>query len=154
MFRYFQYTRKTVGGQVYDLIVTHGVEAHIFSFGGADDFMVSITGSGAAIDAMLAVQPVEISIKEIKMDAFALSAESSDQVGRIRERAAELLEREMKIISDKYPKEERDTWSIQIAEAEAYQDTHDDLRAQMLKMLAEADGVSLETFASNVLAKK
>jgi len=154
MLRFFQYSRIVTDKEINDLITTNEVEVNVLTFENSNDMIASVSGSNEALETFKAIQIDEIKLQEIQADEFALLADSSDQVRRIREQASELLTGEMKSIDERYPKEERDTWNTQVCEAEAFQTSGNEADAPFLKTLADAEGDIVENFANNVLIKK
>ncbi|WP_345969648.1 hypothetical protein WCX72_10005 [Sulfurimonas sp. HSL1-6] len=82
MFRYFEYSRVTEGGEIMDLIVPGKVEANVLSFGG-NDFIVSVSGEDADITAFAQMQHSALAIEELTVDAFMALAKESEQIRAI-----------------------------------------------------------------------
>ena len=149
MFKYFkfekvetEYTTLAFRGDA------EGVKVNHF-----DVDVVSIESDNEdAIDALVTSQAVEC--VEITQDEFKALVKSSAQVLRIRAVVKASVDNDMKSIIEQYPLIERETWSIQYEEATKYLDSSDDTDAPFLKILADADGNSLDDFANAVIAKK
>ena len=67
--------------------------------------------------------------------------------------ACERLEKNMSAIKSKYPESERESWSLQKEEAKKYLATKDEADAPFLKVLADNENDTVESFAIAVLAK-
>ena len=104
------------------------------------------------IDELIAYQDELVKCEEITADEFKGLAQTTSQYARVLELAAERLEKNMSAINDKYPLSERETWSVQKEEANKWMLSKDDNDAPFLKILADAENDTVESFATAVLA--
>ena len=152
MFKYVKFNK------VEDKFTTH-------EFRGGDDTVKvnNFTGANVVsveadveddIDALIASQEDVISCTVIEQDEFKALVQDTAQLNRIREVVKESLEKDMRTVIEAYPLVERETWTIQYSEALKYLDSSDEDDAPFLKVLADADGSSLDDFANAVIAKK
>ena len=105
------------------------------------------------IDELIAYQDELIKCEEITADEFKALVETTSQYSRVLEMACERLEKNMSAIKSKYPESERESWSLQKEEAKKYLATKDEAYAPFLKVLADAENDTVESFAIAVLAK-
>ena len=105
------------------------------------------------IDELIAYQDELIKCEEITADEFKALIETTSQYARVLEMACERLEKNMSAIKSKYPESERESWSLQKEEAKKYLETKDEVDAPFLKILADNENDTVESFASDVLAK-
>ena len=105
------------------------------------------------IDELIAYQDELIKCEEITADEFKGLAETTSQYARVLELVAERLEKNMSAIKSKYPESERESWSLQKEEAKKYLETKNETDAPFLKILADNENDTVESFASAVLAK-
>ena len=105
------------------------------------------------IDELIAYQDELIKCEEIAADEFKELAETTSQYARVLELASERLEKNMSAIKSKYPESERESWSLQKEEAKKYLATKDEADAPFLKVLADNENDTVESFAITVLAK-
>ena len=105
------------------------------------------------IDELIAYQDELIKCEEITADEFKALVETTSQYARVLEMACERLEKNMSAIKSKYPESERESWSLQKEEAKKYLETKDEVDAPFLKILADNENDTVESFASAVLAK-
>ena len=81
----------------------------------------------------------------------ALECENEELIDELM--ACERLEKNMSAIKSKYPESERESWSLQKEEAKKYLATKDEADAPFLKVLADNENDTVESFAIAVLAK-
>ena len=105
------------------------------------------------IDELIAYQDELIKCKEITADEFKALVETTSQYSRALEMASERLEKNMSAIKSKYTHSERESWSLQKEEAKKYLATKDEADAPFLKILADNENDTVESFAIAVLAK-
>ena len=105
------------------------------------------------IDELIAYQDELIKCEEIAADEFKALVETTSQYSRVLEMACERLEKNMSAIKSKYPESERESWSLQKEEAKKYLATRDETDAPFLKVLADNENDTVESFAIAVLAK-
>ena len=105
------------------------------------------------IDELIAYQDELIKCEEITANEFKALVETTSQYSRVLEMACERLEKNMSAIKSKYPESERETWSLQKEEAKKYLATKDEADAPFLKVLADNENDTVESFAIAVLAK-
>ena len=105
------------------------------------------------IDELIAYQDELIKCEEITADEFKALVETTSQYSRVLEMACERLEKNMSAIKSKYPESERESWSLQKEEAKKYLATKDEADAPFLKVLADNENDTVESFAIAVLAK-
>ena len=105
------------------------------------------------IDELIAYQDELIKCEEITANEFKALVETTSQYSRVLEMACERLEKNMSAIKSKYPESERKSWSLQKEEAKKYLATKDEDDAPFLKILADTDNDTVESFAIAVLAK-
>jgi len=152
MFKYVQYDK--VQGQYTELTFiqkNESVKVNYFTANGLN--VVSLEGVEADIDDLIAYQPVEINCRELTLDEFKAIAKNSDQYKRIKERVAEFYENKIQPLLIEYPLGERETWNTQLQQAKAYKASGDEADAPFLKVLADAEGNTVENFANAVIAK-
>ena len=105
------------------------------------------------IDELIAYQDELIKCEEITANEFKALVETTSQYSRVLEMACERLEKNMSAIKSKYPESERESWSLQKEEAKKYLATKDEADAPFLKVLADNENDTVESFAIAVLAK-
>ena len=105
------------------------------------------------IDELIAYQDELIKCEEITADEFKALIETTSQYSRVLEMACERLEKNMSAVKSKYPESERESWSLQKEEAKKYLETKDEADAPFLKVLADNENDTVESFAIAVLAK-
>ena len=105
------------------------------------------------IDELIAYQDKLIKCEEITADEFKELVETTSQYARVLEMSCERLEKNMSVIKSKYPESERESWSLQKEEAKKYLETKDEADAPFLKVLADNENDTVESFAIAVLAK-
>ena len=105
------------------------------------------------IDELIAYQDELIKCEEITADEFKALVETTSQYSRVLEMACERLENNMSAIKSRYPESERESWSLQKEEAKKYLETKDEADAPFLKVLADNENDTVESFAIAVLAK-
>lgn len=105
------------------------------------------------IDELIAFQDEAIKCEVIDYDEFKAIAETTTQYSRVLEVVEEFLNKSMEFIENKYPAKERETWTIQKEEAIKYLETEKEEDAPFLKVLADAENDTLESFATVVVAK-
>lgn len=148
MFKYIRFTPlKTNETTLTFRSKTEDVKVNYF-----DRPFVSIQSENEAdIDVLIASQPSEIDCKEITKDEFVQLVKLSSQYQRILLRGTKKLSKLTKTIKDKYPEEERETWSTQLEEAKKYKKTLNEDDAPFLKTLAENENDTVEAFANAVI---
>ena len=105
------------------------------------------------IDELIAYQDELIKCEEITANEFKALVETTSQYSRVQEMACERLEKNMSAIKSKYPESERESWSLQKEEAKKYLATKDETDAPFLKVLADNENDTVESFAIAVLTK-
>ena len=105
------------------------------------------------IDELIAYQDELIKCEEITANEFKSLVETTSQYSRVLEMACERLEKNMSAIKSEYPESERESWSLQKEEAKKYLATKDEDDAPFLKILADNENDTVESFAIAVLAK-
>lgn len=105
------------------------------------------------IDELIAYQDELIKCEEITANEFKALVETTSQYSRVLEMACERLEKNMSAIKSRYPESERESWSLQKEEAKKYLATKDEADAPFLKVLAENENDTVESFAIAVLTK-
>lgn len=105
------------------------------------------------IDELIAYQDELIKCEEITANEFKALVETTSQYSRVLEMACERLEKNMSAIKSRYPESERESWSLQKEEAKKYLETKDEADAPFLKVLAENENDTVESFAIAVLTK-
>lgn len=149
MFKYVAYTKVT------DEFTTHefreqNEKCKVNRF---DVPFVSVEFENAAdFTELMANQNPLIEAVEITKEEFAIAVSNSVQALRMYEVANELFKQLMKPISDKYSKEERDTWQNQIEEARAI--LGGATQTTILGTLAASEGSTIQDFAQAILDKK
>ncbi len=151
MFKYVKFEKVPTEYTVLEFLPGDD-KTNVNFFTGVD--VVSIEADNEAeIDALIAKQPVEINCVEITQDEFKSLVDSTAQVLRIREVVKESYDRDLAVITHKYPLPERETWKIQKEEAEKFLESKNEDDSPFLKILAEAEGSTVEEFANAVMAK-
>lgn len=135
----------------------------ILEFRGGDDrvvvstFDVNIVSIRADlevdIDKLVNEQPIEIEATYINKSEFESLVKESKQYKRLKERVATQYEDDVSSLLEKYPLPERETWTLQLEQAKAFQASGDETLAPFLKVLAYAEGDTVENFANAVLTK-
>jgi len=148
MFKYIKYTSKKQDNTT--LTFRGGDEDVKVNYFNIDVVSVESAEEGK-IDALVDAQPSDINCEEISKDEFKTLVENTPQVIRVRNRVRTTIENAVKAISDKYPAEERETWGTQLEEAKFYKDGGDEDDAPFLKVLSDAEGISLDDFADAVI---
>lgn len=105
------------------------------------------------INELIAYQDELIKCEEITADEFKGLVQTTSQYARVFELAAERLEKNMSATKSIYPESERESWSLQKEEAKKYFETKNETDAPFLKILADNENDTVESFASAVLAK-
>ncbi len=105
------------------------------------------------IDDLIIFQDKRIKCEVITIDEFKALVETTAQYLRVLELSEQKLEKNMESIKRKYPESERESWGLQKDEAKKYLETKNDADAPFLKILADAENDSVESFAIAVLAK-
>ena len=105
------------------------------------------------IDELIAYQDELVKCEEITADEFKELVETTSQYSRVLEMACERLEKNMSAVKSKYPESERATWPKQLLEAAKWMETKNDDDAPFLKVLADNENDTVESFAIAVLAK-
>ncbi|MDD5406021.1 MAG: hypothetical protein PHE73_03645 [Sulfurovaceae bacterium] len=149
MFKYVTYTPAT------DQYTTHSFaesndkcKVHRF-----DVPLVSVECENESdFNELMASQNPIIQAIEITKEEFASAVSDSAQVQRMYDRANELLKNLMKPISNKYCKEERDTWDSQKEEANAI--LAGATNTTILGTLATAEGATIQEFAQAVVSNR
>jgi len=130
-----------------DLVVTNFTGEEIRDFS-----VVSISSeSEDLIDELINNQPSEISCEVIDSDYFKEIAKKSEQFKRVKQRVAEKYKKDVEEITSKYPLEERETWGIQLKQANLYLESEDENDAPFLKTLADAEGATIKDFAISII---
>ena len=147
MFKYIKYTKVET-------------EYTTLEFRGGDDIVkvnhfdvdaVSIKSDNeSAIDALITSQAVECI--EVSKDEFKTLTAQSAQVLRVGDIVKESFDVDVKILTEKYPLAERETWKTQLDEANKFLASSDEADAPFLKILADADGGTVKDFANAVVA--
>lgn len=151
MFKYIKFDRVETG---YAVLEFRGGDdtAKVNYFTGLS--VVSIeAGTAEDIDAVVSSQMSEINCVEITRDEFKMLIESSPQYLRILDRVAEYYNALMRTITDKYPVVERETWGMQLEQAQKYKSSSNEDDAPFLKTLADAEGSTVDVFADAVIEK-
>ena len=126
-----------------------GIKVHRFS-----ENIVALEGDDEAkIDELIVMQPFEIQATEITKDKFNEIAKTSLQYARVKERVEERYNQDVAEITKMYPLHERETWTIQLTQANKYLATGNAADAPFLKVLADAEGGTVLEFADAVIAK-
>jgi len=150
MFKYIKYTPMTddytthIFNEVNDKCKVHRFDVPYVSVEYTDE---------ADFTALMAAQNIIISATEITKIEFSDMVQLSDQVKRIYETANNQFSIDMKVISEKYMQEERDTWSIQIEEANAVK-AGTAVSTPFLSALSIDEGISIDEAANKILAIK
>ena len=150
MFKYAKFTPMT------DAYTTHGFneiddkcKVHRF-----DVPYVSVEYSNEVdFTELMAAQNHIIEAIEISKIEFDGLVQHSDQVNRMYDVVNAQYTKDLKTISEKYSQEERDTWSSQIAEANAIKDGIA-TDTPYMTALATDEGITLVQAAGIVLANK
>ena len=149
MFKYIAYKRVDTGTTVLEFRGKDDA-AKVHHFDG-DVVAVEYTEE-VVFSALMSAQPAEILATEITLDEFKTAVANSAQVLRIREIAAGEFAARLKLVTKQYPIEERETWGIQIQQAEAYIASSNVADAPFLSAIAGEYTVA--DIATSVLAKK
>jgi hypothetical protein len=107
----------------------------------------------SVIDELISYQDKSINCEVIDYDEFKALAETTAQYSRVLEVVEDSLNKSMEFIENKYPAKERETWNIQKDEAIKYLETKKEADAPFLKVLADAEDDTLESFATAVVQK-
>ena len=126
-----------------------GIKVHRFS----EDIVALEGDDEAKIDELIAMQPFEIQATEVTQDEFNAIAKTSLQYARVKERVEEQYNQDVAEITKMYPLHERETWNIQLTQANKYLATSNEYDAPFLKVLAVAEGGTVRDFADAVIAK-
>lgn len=105
------------------------------------------------IDELIANQDARIECVEITKDEFVQLYKLTAQYNRVLEVSENVLDKALEPILKEYPLQERESWNLQIAEAEKFKVSGDEADAPYLKGLADAEGDTVESFANSVIAK-
>lgn len=112
-----------------------------------------ISDDETKINDLINSQPSEINCTEITKDEFKSLIKDSLQYKRIKQRVAEFYDKQIEPLLTEYPLGERETWGRQLEQAKAFKESGDEADAPFLKILADAEGGTVEDFADAVLAK-
>ncbi len=150
MFKYIKFTKVKDEFTTYEFRGgDDNVKVHYF-----DVDVVSIEAENEEdISNIISIQSDKINCIEITKDEFKTLVKDSIQIKRVYKRVDEFYTKEMSGILDKYPLAERETWNIQLSEAKTYLQNKDESDAPFLKILAIAEGSTVEDFANAVVAK-
>lgn len=105
------------------------------------------------IDELISFQDERINCIEITKDEFRQIFKLTSQYQRILDVSAEVLDKATEPIKKEYPLEERESFFLQIDEAQKFIASNDETVAPYLKGLAEDEGDTVENFADSVIAK-
>lgn len=150
MFKYIKYTPMTddhtthIFNEINDKCKVHRFDVPYVSVEYTDK---------ADFAALVATQLPAIEAVEITKVEFADIVQYSDQIKRIYSVANEQFASDMKAISEKYTQEERDTWSIQVEEANAVK-AGVTISTPFLSSLAADESITLMEAADKVLSIK
>lgn len=148
MVKYVKFTRAKTDHTVLTFTQkTEDVKVNYF-----DVDAVSLIGDESVIDELIANQPEEINCQEIPKDEFWDIVKDTSQIKNIYRQANDLLKQEVKVISDIYSPEERETWNIQLEEAKQYiEDNTADV--PFLEQCATAADMTLGDYANLIISK-
>lgn len=105
------------------------------------------------IDELILSQDERINCEEITQDEFVQLYKLTSQYQRVLDRAEQVLDKALEPILKEYPLQERESWNLQIAEAEKYKVTGLESDVPYLKGLADDEGDTVENFVNSVIAK-
>ena len=150
MFKYVKFTK------VEDEFTTH-------TFRGGDETVkvnhfdidvVSLESEDeVAISETIITQNEIINCEVITKEEFVAIYKTTEQYKRVLDRTEDYLNKMMENIDKEYPSKERETWSMQILEANNFLETNDESKAPLLKILADDEDDTVENFANAVVAK-
>ena len=150
MFKYVKFNKVELSSTTLEFKdLVDGVKVNYF-----DGNIVSLESEDEeSIDNLILLQDENINCVEIDANEFKSGVEKSSRYSRILNKVDIFYNNEMKIITQKYPAVERETWGLQLEQAKAYKSSGDENDAPFLKVLADNDGVSIDEFATAVIEK-
>jgi hypothetical protein len=149
MFKYIKFNR------VRDAFTEHrfvgqGAEVKVYAF---DVDVVALSGEENAIDALIGGQDARIVCEEIVYEEFKYIVQATAQYARVKQRVEEKYNADVAVLTDLYPLHERETWTTQLQEANAYMVSNNETDAPFLKTIADAEGGTVADFANAVIVK-
>ena len=149
MFKYIKYNKVKTDTTVLEFRGANDkVEVNHF-----DVDVVSLSGEEVDINTLIASQPSEINCIFITQEEFKSIVVNTTQFERIKKQVEIKFSNDVRQITALYPKEERETWSTQLYQAELFKTSGNEVDAPFLKILADAEGDTVLESADVVIAK-